>query len=101
MDVDPTQPASPECAIFYHEENLPISCNARVRKGVEIRENVRPVLQVAAGQFTSHAGMHQHTSFGKEASEFRPSVAEVFNPHRSIGNPHQAGRRRGTSDNLG
>jgi hypothetical protein len=45
--------------------------------------------------------MHQNQSFDQVAGQGRLSLAEVLNPDGSVGEHHQAVRRRGTFANLG
>jgi len=99
--VNPSQSSSPEPPIFDKLQDFRVGCQPGRRQRMQIRQDGCAVFQVAARQFAGNKRMHQHEPLRKTVRQGWLAATQVLNPDGSVGEHHQAGRRRGMFDILG
>jgi len=96
VDINQADAAAVQAVALDEEKDLIVVRLVSGRKCMKKSEDLFPVLQIPAGNFTNDEWMHTDLLRIQQGRKARASVVEVIHPDRGIDKDHLVGLRRGT-----
>jgi hypothetical protein len=88
MDVDVTESRAHQAVLLDELQDLLVFCLSGQGKKLQVREDFKPVFEIAAGQFADNERVAQHLPILQQPFQVRDAFPEMADPDRSVYQNH-------------